>query len=239
MKWCSRVCFLAFLTLFAACGLEGNDEAPLLIFSTTYDFNEGEHGWIHGFADYPADPNDSALFELKYVYTDLPADTKLVKKSIMLSGKNLSEDLFMYLKKPVTGLKPDTEYTITFSIELASDLNADLAGGIGSAQSVYLKAGATHFEPKSIIEAGYYVMNLDKGNQSSVGEDMTSLGDIVTPENSTGYVLITRNNTMANSRYVSKSNSNGELWLIIGTDSGFKGTNAFYYTQVNVVFSAS
>ncbi len=226
-----------FLLVFYACGLDENDKAPFLIFSRTYDFNESEHGWIHGFADYPAGPDDSTLYELKYSYTDQPTDPK---KSIMLSGKNLNEDLFMYLKKQVAGLKPNTEYTITFSIELASDLHADLIGVSSSANGVYLKAGASHLEPKSVIEAGYYVMNIDKGNQSiESGEDMTSLGEIVTPQNSTGYAIITKNNTKANSRYVAKSDTNGELWLIIGTDSGFGGTNAFYYTKVNVVFSAS
>jgi hypothetical protein len=68
---------------------------------------------------------------------------------------------------------------------------------------------------------------------------MTTLGEVLAPENVTGYSVIKRNNTMTNSRYVTKSNANGELWLIIGTDSGFAGTTTLYYTKVNVVFSAS
>jgi hypothetical protein len=91
----------------------------------------------------------------------------------MLSGYNLSKDLFMYVKKRITGLRPNTDYTITFQVELASDLNTASSGGSGS---VSLKAGATQSEPKSVIEAGYYVMNIDKGNEASAGEDMMSLG---------------------------------------------------------------
>jgi hypothetical protein len=154
----------------------------------------------------------------------------------MLSGKNVNKDLFMYIKKKVDGLKPDTDYTLTFSVELASDLNAatPVAGG-----AVYLKAGATHSEPKSVIEVGQYVMNIDKGNQDSGGEHMVLLGDILAENASTAYSLITRNNTMSNSRYVAKTNSNGELWLIIGTDSSLEGTTKVFYTRVKVVFSAS
>jgi hypothetical protein len=117
-----------------------------------------------------------------------------------------------------------------------SDLNTALTGAGGS---VYLKAGATHSEPKSVIEAGYYVMNIDKGNEASAGEDMTSLGNIVSSENVTGYTLVTRNNTMAQSRYVAKSNSNGEVWLIVGADASCGGRTTIFYTRINVVVTAS
>lgn len=31
----------------------------------------------------------------------------------------------------------------------------------------------------------------------------------------------------------------GEIWLIIGTESGFEGITTVYYTRVNVVFSGT
>ncbi|HEU5145726.1 MAG TPA: hypothetical protein VFT90_03390, partial [Chryseosolibacter sp.] len=76
-------------------------------------------------------------------------------------------------------------------------------------------------------------------DQSMVGEDMISLGDIYADSNGASYALVSRNNTMSNSRYVAKTNSNGELWLIIGTDSSLGGVTTLYYTRINVVFSAS
>jgi hypothetical protein len=232
MRLLCRVISIGFLSVFSACQLEDDKQAPLLIFSAIYDFNESDQGWDYGFADYPASPADSTLYELQYAYTD----TLVITKAVMLSGKNLNEDLFMFLKKQVTGLRPDTEYTITFSVELASNVKTVLDG---SGKNVFLKAGATATEPKPLVESGNYVMNIDKGNQSTDGQDMTSLGEISIPQTSTGYAVITRNNTMANSRYVAKTNSDGELWLIIGTDSGLEGTTTLYYTKIKVVFSAS
>lgn len=208
----------------------------MLIFSRDYDFNDGQHEWIHGFADYPAGPEDSALFDLRYAYTDEVIGLKLTKRSVMLSGNNVNRDLFMYLKRRITRLKPDTEYTITFNVDLAS--NQDLSS-YHSAGSVYLKAGATPWEPKSVVESGSYIMNIDKGNVNAPGADMISLGDIRSPGGNSGYTLVSRNNTMANLRYVVRTNSNGELWLIIGTDSNLEGTTSVFYSRISVVFSAS
>jgi hypothetical protein len=224
---------MGFLSILSACKLEDDKQAPLLIFSAIYDFNESDQGWDHGFSDYPAAPNDSTLYELQYAYTD----TLVITKAVMLSGKNLNQDLFMFLKKRVTGLRPDTEYTITFSVELASNVKTNLLDA--ASNNVFLKAGATASEPKPVVESGYYIMNIDKGNQSTEGQDMTTLGEISIPETTSGYTVITRNNTMANSRYVGRTNSDGELWLIIGTDSGLEGKTTLYYTKIKVVFSAS
>ncbi len=226
---------IALAAIFWGCNLDDGGETGLLIFTGDYDFNEEQYDWAAGFADYPSSAEDSSKFELKSAYTE-PIDSKLTKRSVMLSGKNVNRDLFMYIKKEVSGLKPNTDYTLTFSVELASDLNAatTVSGG-----SVYLKAGATGSEPKSVIDAGRYVMNIDKGNQESAGEDMVLLGDILAENYNAGYAMVTRTNTMSNSRYTARSNSDGALWLIVGTDSSLEGTTKVFYTRIKVVFSAS
>lgn len=223
------------LPLFSGCNFEESDSPQLLLFTKDFDFNEGIHGWTAGFADFPASPEDSTEFELRAGYSD-PLDSKLTKRSLMLSGNNHNNDLFMYVKKKIDGLEPNRDYTLTFGVELASDLNASVSTMGGA---LYLKVGASNIEPKSVIDAGQYVMNIDKGDQSMVGEDMISLGDIYADSNGASYALVSRNNTMSNSRYVAKTNSNGELWLIIGTDSSLGGVTTLYYTRINVVFSAS
>lgn len=234
MKLYSVALLLLFSALFSGCEDDAGKPA-LLIFTKDFDFNAENYEWSAGFADFPSNPADSTEFELKSAYTE-PIESKLGKRSVMLSGKNVNKDLFMYIKKKVDDLKPDTDYTLTFNVELTSDRN-----GIQPAAnaSVLLKAGATQAEPKSVIEAGKYVMNIDKGNQASSGDDMISLGDIISTGTGAAYSLISRSNTMANSRYVARTNSNGELWLIVGTDSSLEGPAKVFYTRIQVVFSAS
>lgn len=226
--------FAFFLSLFN-CTLQEDSDPQLLLFSKDFDFNEGMHDWTAGFADFPADSSDSSAFQLHHEYSE-STESLLTKRSMMLAGNNVNRDLFMYLKRKIDQLEPDRDYTITFNVELASDLNAALPA-TGSA--LYLKAGASGSEPKSVIDAGKYVMNIDKGEQAKAGRDMVLLGDIFTASNGASYSLITRNNTMANSRYVARTNSNGELWLIIGTDATLEGTIRLFYTRINVIFSAS
>ena len=235
MKACCKVCSLIFLVLFSACQADEGDPAAFLISSTDFDFTKGIQGWEPGFADYPAGPDDSTLYQLEFAYTDEVPESILSKKSFMLSGLNLNRDLFMYLKKKVGGLKPETEYTITFTVELASNLDPALT----SSGSVFLKAGATSREPKTVIDAGEYVLNIDKGDNGTAGGDVVILGDIAAPTGSIGYAVVTRNNTMANSRYVAKTDANGNLWLIVGTDSSLEGVTKLFYTRINVILSAS
>lgn len=237
MKQCRHLAGLVFLIILAGCNFEEDEPGSLLIFTRDFDFNESDHDWKPGFADFPAGPADSTLFELQFAYTDQRSESKLSKRSLMLSGNNLNEDLFMYVKKKIHGLRPDTEYTITFSVELASSVHPALFPA--STGSVYLKAGATAVEPRSVIERDHFVMNIDKGSQATSGADMISLGNIRSPQSPSGYSLISRSNTMANSRYVARSSSNGELWVIVGTDSGMRGTTAVFYSRITVVFSTS
>lgn len=238
MKACGKYLIAVILISLCGCDLSG-DESGILVFSETFDFSQSQDNWIVDFTDFPSGEEDSAFYELKFAYTDLPENLGANKKSMMLSGKNHS-DLFMFMKRKLTNLTPNTDYAMVFEVELASNAPKGAAGIGGSpGESVYLKAGASGNEPKKVIEADLYTLNIDKGNQSEAGENTVVLGDIAVDFNTEEYTLITRSNASTyNNPFVAKSNSKGELWLIVGTDSGFEGTTTIYYTKVNVVFSA-
>jgi hypothetical protein len=233
---CSRI-IVSVCILLCSCSLS-DDEKGISVFSVSFDFSQSEEGWIAGFADLPVNAEDSSFYELKYDYTNLPANLDM-QKAIMLSGNNHSDDLFMFIKRKVTGLNPNTSYTLVFDVELASNAPKGSVGAGGSpGESVYLKAGASEIEPVKSVQGDQYVLNIDKGNQSESGSNATVLGDIATPLTVAEYTLITRNNASPSSQpLIAQSNSTGEIWLMIGTDSGFEGITTVYYTKVKVLFS--
>lgn len=197
----------------------------------SFDFAKQQHNWVAGFADYSDAYGD---MELKAEMAPLPDAVNPSRKDtgFKVQGHNRSDDLFMFIKRKMTGLKPNQNYTIKVDIRLASDAPKGSVG-IGGApgESVYLKAGAVTTEPTVSKNAqGAYVLNLDKGNQAQGGKDMKVIGDIAKADNTTGYATITRR---AEGVAV-KTNTQGEYWLIIGTDSGYEGLTRLYYQKIDV-----
>jgi len=117
-------------------------------------------------------------------------------------------------------------------VQLASNAPTN-AVGIGGApgEAVTIKAGATSNEPRVVIEDGWYRMNLDKGNQSIGGSNMVVIGNAGVKDDTRQYELITRK---TDSPLKVKADSNGKIWLIVGSDSGFEGYTALYYAQLRV-----
>lgn len=218
--------------LFCGACETGPENPDLLIISHFFDFAEDDHGWNGDFADYPV--GDSVAYGLCFRHEALPANLG-GGKGLMLSGTNYSDDLFMFVKKKITGLMPSREYQVSFQLKFAS--NAPLGSiGIGGSpgESVYLKAGASPAEPMKVVDNGYYRMNIDKGNQLSGGQHMVLIGNIVSPSPTYDYTFVERNNSAS---FSATSNADGELWLIVGTDSGFEGTTTLFYTEINVIFT--
>lgn len=237
---CGRYIFPLLLISLFSCS--PSDETPSIsVFSASFDFNQSQDGWEADFTDLPSYVDDTSFYQLRFEYTNLPSNLG-DRKSLMLSGNNHSDDLFMFIKRKITGLIPNTYYNVVFEVELASNALAGLVGAGGSpGESVFLKAGASGIEPKKIAQSDKYVLNIDKGNQSTSGDNATVLGDISVPSSSPEYVLISRSNASSEGHqpFIAQSNDAGEIWLVVGTDSGFEGVTTVYYTKVNVVFSAS
>ena len=231
LRW--KLLFLlgSFILGFAGCEI-GPAEHDLLIVSHFYDFADSDHGWKGDFSDYPV--GDSLAYGLSFRHDVLP-DNLGARKGLMVSGTNYSDDLFMFIKKRVTGLIPSTEYQLGFQVKFASNAPTGLVGVGGSpGESVYLKAGASAIEPLKVIKNGYYEMNIDKGNQLSGGQNMVLVGNIASHSSSYDYSLVERNNGAS---FTATSDANGELWLIVGTDSGFEGTTTLYYTEISVLLT--
>lgn len=219
--------------LLLACKNE-EDAAPRQV-EYVYEFEQHKEGWEGGFSDLPEEGHD--IYELEVNYAPLPPETNAPEYAIKIQGHNRSDDLFMFLKKYIGGLEPTRRYRVIFEIELASKY-PEKSIGIGGSPggSVFLKAGATDYEPmpevKVVAGRNYLQMNLDKGNQSQDGADMYNLGTVGIAGESFHYQLITRGNE--NRPLEVTSDINGGLWLIVGTDSGFEGLTELFYNRIKV-----
>ncbi|MFM7328297.1 MAG: hypothetical protein ACKO3B_06150 [Bacteroidota bacterium] len=227
------------MVIFLMMGCKEDDGNSAIAVTKDFTFESGAEEWQVGYADYPSDLSLSdslQLYEMSYGHGPLPAEIQPPQKGIRIRGANRSDDLFMYLSRKITGLRGNTDYAVTFEIQLASNAPTN-AVGIGGApgEGVVLKAGAVATAPKlKKDEIGWYRPDLDKGNQSIGGKDLIVLGNIGVKDDTRQYELITR--TSPTPQPV-RSDANGNLWLMAGTDSGFEGRTELYYARIKVAFT--
>lgn len=200
-----------------------------------YDFSEGLHGWTGDFSDLPIQYNKED-FALEFVHGAIPLKGEKLKKGLLLSGMNRSDDLFMYAKKRFAredGLLPNQTYLLSMELDFYTNVEPGLIGVGGSpGESVYVKAGASTREPKSIPLNSDLRMNIDKGEQASSGKDAIVIGNVA-KEQGTQQQYEVKKLKMTEPIKV-KTNADGELWAIFGTDSGFEGMTSLYYSKVKI-----
>jgi hypothetical protein len=203
--------------------------------TVTFDFFDDASGWIGDFSDYPV--GEEEFYELNYGFSHLPSPLDTMKGALKISGNNHSDDLFMFIKYRVMGLRADASYKVNFDIEFASNAPTN-AMGVGGApgEGVTMKVGAVTRQPAKVAgDDDFYTMNLDKGNQSASGTDMFAIGHIGVSDTTTVYTLINRNNN--SNPFVVTADNYGEFWVIIGTDSGFEATTTLYYRKIKLVIT--
>ena len=219
------------LLVTTACELNSDN---ITVFSYSFDFSTADHGWDGDFADYPE--GDSIFYELKFIYDTLPK-TNGNRKAFLLSGNNHGDDLFMFLRKKLSGLKPNTEYRVLFNVRISSNVKTgDVGIGGAPGESVFVKAGAVNTKPEKILVDDYYRMNIDIGDQSEVGADVLVIGNVGVAPTTTQYTEVYRNNSSATPFFIT-TDSQGEVWIVVGTDSGFEGTTTLYYTSIDILFN--
>jgi hypothetical protein len=228
------ILFLPLILILFSCNNDDDNNNPFPeIIELTYDFQNNSQSWEGDFADYPV--GQEGFYELGYEFSNLPAPLNTNSGALKQSGNNHSDDLFMFIRRQINGLEPNTDYKVSYEIEFASNV-ADGQSGVGGSpgEGVAIKAGATKIKPEKIVgDLGYvaYIMNIDKGNQSIGGSDMIVIGDFSNDTNQNEYTL---KNLVANDILTISTNSSGEIWLVIGTDSGFEATTTIYYNLIEV-----
>lgn len=217
------------LLIFSGCKKDSKDDDQLRLVS---DFTDDKDGWQAGFAEYNGDHEE--IYELEEELAMLPAPLDETKQAYRISGMNRSDDLFMYLTRKVDGLQPNTTYRASFTLEIASDAISDGVGAGGApGEAVGVGIGLTDVEPVSEPdEDNFYRMNIDKIQQCCTdGEDMIVIGDVANGTSDPVYTLIERSGEFA-----ATTDDQGQLWVIVGTDSGFEGKTDLYYSTIQVFF---
>jgi hypothetical protein len=225
----SVLSLIASIVLFSSCEKDNDIAATKEL---NFNFQSDLEGWVGDFADYPSAPDQEPMYQLQFSHAMLPNPLNTSDGALRLSGTNRSDDLFMFIKKKINGLEPNRNYTISIEIEIATNAPSGRVGvGGPPGESVYIKAGASTIEPLKVINNtnNHYSMNIDKGNQSTDGPTIKLIGNFANGTTSDDYRL----KKLSNSLPVNvQSNANGELWLIVGTDSGFEANTTIYYNSI-------
>lgn len=200
--------------------------------SAFFNFEQSDSGFVPIFADYPDQKDVDSFYEFQHSYGEVPIPK--AGKGIFISGNNRSDDLFMGYIKKLEGFTAGETYHFSVSFKLATNVEGGLVGAGGApGESVTVKCGIVSIEPKAANESGYFRMNIDTGAQSNGGKDMTVVGDMAKTENNhPGEYEFNEFST----EFDTTTNEDGEVYLIIGTDSGFESTTAYYLDDISVTW---
>ena len=233
-------CFCFLLAFFFALKIAVPAQSGAV--ELNYNFRLGALGWTADFADYPL-ATDNGIYELDARIRLMPRKlTRLPQRGFYIQGHNRSDDLFMFLKRRIGAadrIVANQTYRIDYVVTLASNAASGCFGAGGApGESVFLKVGASPFEPRAVLQSnGVLRMNVDIGNQSQSGAAASVAGNIANGVECDSafpilpFVFIERSHRHPTNV---TANANGELWLIVGTDSGFEGLTRLYYKSIKV-----
>lgn len=232
------VIFIGISLILTACNSSNEIEMPEKV-EYSFTINSENHGWSVGFADYPV--GEEEFYELGSEFGALPEPLNQ-QSGLMVRGNNHSDDLFMFIKKSWQGFKPNTLYDIEFELTIATNVPKNCVGVGGSpGEGVTVKAGLSITEPKPVANGNnFYVMNIDKGNQTVGGSDALVVGDMANSKDCNAgddFIYETKTMNSNGTPFSVRTDSNGVLWLLFGTDSGFESTTQLYFLSGRVVAS--
>jgi len=206
------------------------------VFISNAAFELATDGWVADFSGYSTD-SDSVALQRTALRSRLPFGLDTSQYAFLVqAAPNSNDQLFMYLKKVVTGFNPNVVYNISFEVTVGTAYPSGAAGPGGvSGSNMFLKAGASQTEPNKVLRNTIYEFNLDKGIPSQEGPAAIILGDATNGSGNSAYRLSTKTGSKSISV---RPNANGEIWLFVGMDSGAVGLNTVFYDRIKVFLVA-
>jgi len=151
----------------------------------------------------------------------------------MLSSDNSqSGNIFMGLVKQIAAA-PNTNYALNFTVDFLTNVAAGCAGiGASPGDNVYVEVGATGANPSvgytdstGLFEFQNLNTNVNLTLAGNFGSEM--LKDCYDTTRYVSKELSTGTN------YPVSSDDNGNIWLLVGTNSYFEGTTSIYWQNLN------
>lgn len=204
-------------------------------------FQNSSRGWNAIFADY-TESGDRAEYGMEFSVRNLPAPLDTATRGLYLAGHNRSDDLAMFVTKQLTpthGIRANTMYRIDFDFQIATDAAVDAFGiGGGPGVSVHVKAGAVGTRPRvALQDDGSYRANFDHGQQMADGTSVIKVGDLAKPTGSDDSRYELKKFDNVGKPVYASSNDRGQIWLLVGTDSGYEGNTRIYFPSVHAVLT--
>ena len=207
------------------------------------NFNEDPHNtWLGGATDFTlnTEPSDVIIEIQKVLSFDLNA--------MRLSGRNNSDDLFLYIRKKFSDLNPNTLYEFQYEVDIITDMPTGCLGvGGGGADAVFFRAGTSSFEPTEITQGGTTFETWCRvkqpntvyfGNQSQDGLLSKVIGTIAnTQTDCGGNKIFEEKKLTSNKKVITKTNSFGEVWHHFGIDSGYESYSEVYIKSIKIIYN--
>lgn len=195
------------------------------------------------FADLPQNANETYEIDSAWERLPPPLESRL---GIRMTGNNRSDDLAMLIARPIAGLEPNALYRVELEAELASNVPRGCVGAGGSpGESVYLKLGLSDIAPAAVpVQEGPETMlrlNIDYGVQSQDGANAIVVGDMATtapPSQCPQSDWELKTISTQGRHFGGRSDAQGRLWVLVGTDSAFEGLTTVYFTGLRVRLQA-
>jgi hypothetical protein len=145
-----------------------------------FTFDGDAQDFIAIYADYHDDGHNLETYEFSNGYADIPV-LSTPSKGLFIAGHNRSDDLFMGFYKMLEMGKANASYRFTITFNMATKYKPGSVGIGGSpGDSVFVKGGMVSEKPVTTFDENMnlYVLNVDKGNQSTGGETIINVGTL-------------------------------------------------------------
>jgi hypothetical protein len=224
-----------FIVVFSAAQVK----VAAQVIELDYNFRYGALNWTADFAGYHPAYNTNGFYELFSGVRFMPRKlTILPRRGFYIQGTSYSPGLIMFLKRRLTaadGIIAGQSYRIDYAVTLASNAPTG-CGGIGGppGESVILRAGASPIEPLAVtLPNGGLDLNIDLNTATSPAGDVANGIDCESASPAFPFALFQR----STQHPTATAGANGELWLFVGTGSGFEGMTRLYYQSIRATLT--